>query len=63
MTTNSNRGRTLDMLFASGSPGSAAAWFRNDEALEAEQRTLKKDPIWGGTEKDQQRNKDFNFFP
>lgn len=63
MKTNGNKGRTLDMLFACGSPGSAAAWFRNDESLEAEQRTAKKNRVLRATEKDHQRNKDFNFFP
>jgi hypothetical protein len=62
MNKNANKGRTLDMLFAGGSPGSAAAWFRNDESLEAEQRKAKKN-IASSAAEGQQRNKDFNFFP
>ena len=52
MNTNANKGRTQDMLFASGSPGSAAAWFRNDETLEAEQRKAKKDVVSRAAEKE-----------
>jgi hypothetical protein len=63
MNTKANRGRTLDMLFAAGSPGSAAAWFRNDESLEAEQRRAKRERVLSADQQSQQRNKDFNFFP
>jgi hypothetical protein len=63
MNTKFNDVGTLDMLLASGSPGSAAAWLRYTEMLQAEQRSAEQDVVSTVAKKVRQRGKDFNFLP
>ena len=63
MNAKSNNAGSLAMLLASGSPGSAAAWLRNIEFLQAEHRSEGKDAVSEVARKVEQDGKGFSFLP